>query len=658
MKSLAPALNRKPADGTTSIPEDAPDKVFLLDKLSTAVLLLSPRRVILDCNRSTCFLANSSRSNLLGKVFPTPFDFMPDVSGQVEDALLRAAKGESIGLDLALRVAQQARVIRFAFRLQPSDDNQPNSILVEGYDVTAENLRNRKRAQTLALAKRERDRVVEENSERLRLAQSAARIGVWEWDPIHDFQLLSPELHRIFGTSPSDSEIPANWIEHVHPADWPRVQMLMMEGHRTGVMEFEYRYHHPTLGLRWLYCKGYRRLSETRMLGIVQDITLRKNAEVAAQRLAAIVESSDDAIVSKDLNGVVTSWNPGAERIFGYSAAEMIGQSITKIIPPNLYEDEARILATIGRGERIEHFETVRLHKSGHQIEVSLTVSPVKDQAGCIIGAAKIARDITQQKKAERDLRTTERLASVGRLAATVAHEINNPLEAVTNLIYLARLADKPETYLTMAEEELERISHLTRQTLGFYRETKAATNVHVGELVSSLLSVFTSRIRNKNVHVTSEIHDETDIDAVPGEIRQVIANLIANSIDALGSGGRIRIRVAGSTRYKDKAVPGVRVTIADNGSGIPAGVREHLFEPFFTTKKEVGTGLGLWICKSIVENHHGTIRLRSNSSPNRSGTTFSVFFPVEGVNSGTLPVPEPILRTVPDSQSLAMLRP
>ena len=197
--------------------------------------------------------------------------------------------------------------------------------------------------------------------------------------------------------------------------------------------------------------KGQRRHMETHaaplqttdgscvQLAVTLDITERKTAEEARRRLAAIVESSDDAIVGKNLNGIVMSWNPGAERMFGYSANEMIGRPITTIIPPELQEDEQRILETIGRGERVEHFETVRLTKSGERIDVSLTVSPVKDDAGRVIGAAKTARDITQQKKTEQALRMTERLASVGRMAATVAHEINNPLEAVTNLVYLAK---------------------------------------------------------------------------------------------------------------------------------------------------------------------------------------------------------------------------
>lgn len=478
---------------------------------------------------------------------------------------------------------------------------------------------------------------LEENAERLRLAQTAAQVGTWEWDPVEDTKTLSPELHRMFGTSSSDPESTQTWMDRVVSDDWPMVSRLMLQGHRRGAMEFEYRYRHPEKGIRWFFCKGRRVRGETRMYGIVQDITVRKAAQEGWQRLAAIVESSDDAIASKDLKGVVTSWNQSAERIFGYTAAEMIGRPILTIIPSELQDDETRILTTIARGERIDHFETVRLTKSGERIDVSLTISPVRDESGTIIGAAKIARDITHQKKAERALRTSERLASVGRLAATVAHEINNPLEAITNLLFLAKSAASREDimkFLAMAEDELARVSHLTRQTLGFYRENKPAAVVRAGELIESLVSVFSSRARNRGVEIRPEASEATAATMLPAEIRQVLANLVANSMDAMETGGIIRIRAELARSWKGSREPGVRLTIADNGSGIPQSIRARLFEPFFTTKKDVGTGLGLWVCKGIVENHGGSLRMKSSTTPGQSWTVFSVFLP-ESANAG-----------------------
>lgn len=468
-----------------------------------------------------------------------------------------------------------------------------------------------------------------DNEERLRLAEAAGHIGTWEWDPEEDVHIISGELCRIFGLDGSDPEGARIWGARVWPEDRAKVQFLMRQGSESGEMEFEYRYIHPDFGLRWLYCKGRRFRDRQAMYGIVQDVTARKAAEEDSQRLVAIVASSDDAVVSKDLHGVVTSWNQAAEKMFGYTADEMIGRPITTIIPPELRDDETRILSTIAHGDRIDHFETVRLKKNGEPIQVSLTVSPVKDETGRIIGAAKIARDITQRKKEERNLRMAERLASVGRLAATVAHEINNPLEAVINLVYLARLHNTSQEvtdFLASAEDELGRVGQIIRQTLGFYRETSDARRIRPSDLVTSVISVFAARARKKDIEIVPEFRADPWLNAVPGEIRQVLANLVSNSIDAIGRSGQIRIRVSSGRRWNGE--PGVRITVADTGSGISAEALHNLFEPFFTTKRDVGTGLGLWVCRNIVESHKGKIRARSTRKPAKTGTVFSMLLP------------------------------
>ncbi len=345
--------------------------------------------------------------------------------------------------------------------------------------------------------------------------------------------------------------------------------------------------------------------------------------------LAAIVEWSDDAIISKDLNGIVTSWNAAAEQIFGHTAQEMVGQSILTIVPPDLHSDEEMILSTIRRGERIHHFETVRMTKSGELIDVSLSISPIRDAYGKVIGAAKIARDITRKKRSEEALRISERLASVGRLAATIAHEINNPLEATTNLVYLARQsAEKSDVihYLDSAQQELARVSQMARQTLGFYRAPSTRTSMHVGSLLDSVVAIFQPRARNKDIQLQAEIRQDPEITAVPGEVRQLLINLVGNSIDAVRGPGIVRLRVS-AARHR----PGVFITVGDTGSGIPLGIRKKIFEPFFTTKEEIGTGLGLWICRDIVLKHGGEVRLKSSTTPGKSWTVFSIFLPSGG---------------------------
>lgn len=369
------------------------------------------------------------------------------------------------------------------------------------------------------------------------------------------------------------------------------------------------------------------------------DVTGQKRADEARLRLAAIVESSEDAIVSKNLDGIVTSWNSSAEKMFGYRAEEIVGRPITRIIPPELQEEEHRILATLKRGERIEHFETVRITKTGERLDVSLTVSPIKDDDGHIVGAAKMARDIRQRKRMEEALRTTEKIAAVGRLAASVAHEVNNPLEAVTNLIYLAKnhdtASDTVRGYLSDAEEELNRVADLTKQMLGFYREQKGATRTQVGTHLRQLLAVSSSKTKNKGINIQLEIEQDPEIVAVPSEIRQLLANILYNAIDAVNYAGMIRIRVSASRQWGLRT-PGVQITFVDSGPGIAPPDHAKIFEPFYTTKPAVGTGLGLWICKSIVDRHAGKIQIRSNTTPGRSWTVVSVFLPAE-VPTGNL---------------------
>jgi len=376
---------------------------------------------------------------------------------------------------------------------------------------------------------------------------------------------------------------------------------------------------------------------------IVRDITQKKKLEEDALRLAAIVESSDDAIASKDLNGIVTSWNRSAEKMFGYRAEEIIGKPITLIIPEELQPDETVILRKIRRGEKIEHFETVRLRKDGQRIDVSVTISPMKDDYGNVIGAAKIVRDITEKKKIDRALRITEKLAAAGRLAATIAHEVNNPLEAVTNLVYLAKVdAHKPERveeYLGMAGRELDRVAHITRQTLGFYRDPSLPARMSVTHLLDDLLSVYERRFESRKISVVKQYDGTIEITALSGELRQAFSNLISNSIDAMPGGGKLVIRARQTHAWNRAHQPGVRITILDTGSGIEPRHRKNLFQPFFTTNQDVGTGLGLWITRNIAEIHGGTIRMKSKTGPKEHGTAFSIFLPLDGKPENAKPI-------------------
>jgi two-component system NtrC family sensor kinase len=247
----------------------------------------------------------------------------------------------------------------------------------------------------------------------------------------------------------------------------------------------------------------------------------------------------------------------------------------------------------------------------------------------------QLQAEMVARKKAEEALIRSEKLASVGCMSAVIAHEINNPLAAVTDLLYLAENADDvPETvreYLHTADSELKRIAHITRQTLGFYREMAAPVTFPFASLLESVLDLLRSKINARRAALDVQCDKNLEITAVHGELRQVFSNLIVNSLDALGDEGKVTMRASRSRDPRNGAVR-VRVTVSDNGKGIDQTALSQIFEPFFTTKGSTGNGLGLWVTKQIIEKHGGQIRVRSQISGQHCGTSFSILLPICGV--------------------------
>jgi PAS domain S-box-containing protein len=348
--------------------------------------------------------------------------------------------------------------------------------------------------------------------------------------------------------------------------------------------------------------------------------------------LADIVESSDDAILSKTLDGTVTSWNRAAEKMYGYSGKEIIGRNVTLLMPPDLPHEEHEILLKLQRGEKVDHFETRRMAKDGSIRHVSITISPLKDVNGRTVGASTIARDISQQKLAERALRDSEKLAVAGRMAATVAHEINNPLEALSNILYLLKqdknLTERSRQFVQTGEEELKRVTQITRLTLGFHRDRYSVeSTVKLSELIENVLALYDRKIQALGVKLEKHFETLGLVRGNSGELRQVFANLMVNAIDALSiRGDRLWLRM--SEKHNCRGVEGVSVVIADNGPGIPRESLNRLFEPFFTTKGDKGTGIGLWVSKGIISKHNGAIQVKSRTNRTKPGTVFSVFIP------------------------------
>jgi PAS domain S-box-containing protein len=432
-----------------------------------------------------------------------------------------------------------------------------------------------------------------------------------------------------------EEELGHGWSEGVHPEDLDNCMKLYLNSFGTRMpFSMEYRLKRYDGVYRWMLDHGVPRFSESGdflgYIGTCVDVTdireARREASKHLGELAAIVESSDDVIVSKDLNGIITSWNATATRVFGYSAEEMIGTSILRLIPENLHDDEKRILENIRAGRRVEHFETVRLTKAGELLDVSLTVSPVKDGHGTVIGASKVLRDISLRKRMEQSLLNAEKFAATGRMAATIAHEINNPLEAVMNLLYLLRpmITDAEGVkFLETAEGELIRVSHIAKQTLGYYREQTSVGPVSLAEIAQQVCTIYAPRCAAAGIRIDKRLEPVEKMMLRRGELVQVISNLLANSIYAMTAGGALTITV-------EDAGASVVLTVADNGVGISSENLPRVFEPFFTTRSTIGTGIGLFIAKQFVEGHGGSIAIESSVLPESHGTVVRVALPLK----------------------------
>lgn len=370
----------------------------------------------------------------------------------------------------------------------------------------------------------------------------------------------------------------------------------------------------------------------------IADFLERKQAERALHasevQLRQLLNTVPTGIIrcSRDLRYL--SANPAYAAIVGLPVDKIVGSSLIEVLGIEGWNTIRPAIERAIAGERVEYETEVTYDLTGRRV-LHVVYTPERNETGEVASWIASITDITAFQEAKENLAKLEKLAAAGQLAATLAHEINNPLNAVVNCLYLLQMGtiddETKKIVVDSAAAELTRLGRIVNQSLSYYRTGAAEQKVDLALLVRDSLQIFSRKLENAGVKVTEKVHSAPAILGFSNELRQVIDNLLLNAIEAMPNGGTIGIAVRPSTNWRSGA-SGVRVTIADSGCGMPAAIREKVFEPFFTTKAEKGTGLGLWVVRGILSKHGASVRVRSRSRPDRAGTVISFLCPAPPV--------------------------
>lgn len=484
---------------------------------------------------------------------------------------------------------------------------------------------------------------LEDQKERFAFATKAARLGYWFCDLPFDKLEWDTTVKEHFWL-PATAEVNIeDFFAMIHADDRERTREAIADSIRGhGLYDTEYRTVGPEGRTKWIRAIGRTAYAgdgtPLRFDGVTQDITELKYAREALDaeraRLSALFENVPVGILFTLPDGRVVSGNRKAEQILGRRiSGEIASYRDFEFLDAEgrpVKEEERPLGRVLREGGGTHSGEFQYLQPDGRRIWVEVMAAPIVDAKGNMIGAVDALSDIDVRKRAESALVRSEKLALVGRLAASISHEINNPLEAVTNLLYLIESNTKDEATRELsrkAQAELARVSHIVTHTLRFNRQSLGWGGQRMSALLESSAAIYEGRLKNSGIRLVREYEDGMEVRCAGSEVRQVFANLIANAFDAMRRGGRLVLRCR-DAKHVRTGQAGVRVTIADTGQGIPLEARGHLFEPFFTTKGDAGTGLGLWVSREILNKHRAEVRVKTCTDAGRSGTVFSMWFP------------------------------
>lgn len=485
---------------------------------------------------------------------------------------------------------------------------------------------------------------ISDNLRELReLANSIPDI-VWRCNAAGEAEFLSERWEEFTGV-PTKESTGTRWMSQVHPDDLNEMESNWLAALKSGEpMNTQFRLRRRDGAYRWFMARARRYTGadgRSYWYGSSTDITSEREALGALgeseRSLRELADSLPQLIWVANAQGDNTYCNRQFRDYTGSPTTALSGSKWHEIIhPDDLSSTVEKWSHSLRTGAPFLNEYRLRRKDGEYRYFLARAVS-LRDASGAVERWMGSSTDIHDQKLAEAALRRSEKLVTAGRLAATIAHEINNPLAAVMNALYLARhdpsVTESVRTSLDIADQELSRAAHIVTQSLRFHRQSTAPAPANVAELLESVFVLFAPRFKQSAISVEREFAANTVLRCHGDDLRQVFANLISNALDATPRGGRLRMRVSNGHAWNDPSRGGVRIAIADTGHGIPRDVRKRLFEPFMTTKEAVGTGLGLWVSAEIVRKHGGTIQVHSRAV-GTTGTVFSLFFPHDGIEA------------------------